>query len=70
MIRKLNVIFCENEHGAGDVTFPDLLATSGWGLEQQFIEGNTVGGLRKAAKEKGWGRVNGADFCPGCMESM
>jgi hypothetical protein len=29
-----------------------------------------VGALRKAAKAVGWGRVNGGDYCPGCMESM
>jgi hypothetical protein len=23
MIRAVKVIFCENEHGSGDVTFPD-----------------------------------------------
>ena len=29
MIRKLNFIFCENEHGTGDVCLPDADALSG-----------------------------------------
>lgn len=69
MIRKLNVLFCENEHGTGDVTFPDLNSSN---AAQKFMdgEGMKVGDLRREAKKEGWGRVNGGDFCPGCMESM
>jgi len=69
MIRKLNILFCENEHGTGDVTFPDL---NGSDAAQKFVEGDgmKVSDLRREAKKAGWGRVNDGDFCPGCMESM
>lgn len=70
MIRKCCLLFCDNDHGTGDVTFPDVRALDAYDLQQEFIKGNSVGELRKAAKAQGWGRVNGADYCPGCMESM
>lgn len=70
MIRKCQIIFCENEHGTGDVCFPDVVAMDGHDIQRAFIEGHTTGSLRKAAKEAGWGRVNGGDFCPSCMDSM
>lgn len=69
MILKLQVLFCDNEHGLGPVCFPDFESLSSHELEQQFIQGNTTRELRRLAKEKGWGRVNGGDYCPGCMES-
>lgn len=71
MTRKSQILFCDNEHGTGDVCFPDVSVLSGFGVQQLFIAGSTSArGLRKAAKEKGWGRVNGGDYCPECMESM
>ncbi len=70
MIRKAQILFCENEHGTGDVMFPDLTLLSGFEFQQVLIEGNTVHMVRRAAKAAGWGRVNGADYCPGCMASM
>ena len=70
MILKLNILFCENEHGFGDVTFPDLAELSDRQTVQEFIRGNTVQSVRKEAKTKGWGRVGGADYCPACMEDL
>lgn len=70
MIRKAHLLFCDNEHGFGHVTFPDVKTLDGHELEEQFIQGNTVRTLRAAAKQSGWGRVGGGDYCPGCMESM
>jgi hypothetical protein len=71
MILKCRVIFCENEHGTGDVCFPDIGTMDDYKVKQVFIEGHaTIRGLRKEAKAAGWGRVNGGDFCPACMESM
>jgi hypothetical protein len=63
VICTIKVIFCENEHGISDVTFPAL-----GDLETQtFIDNTeTVATLRKKAKAAGWTRVNGADYCPGC----
>ncbi len=69
MIRRATLLFCDNEHGAGDFTFPDLDEQSAAETKQEFIEPRGVGALRKAAKAAGWGRVNGADYCPGCMEN-
>jgi hypothetical protein len=70
MIRKALVIFCDNEHGTGDVCFPDLTLLEGFEIQQKLIDGNTVRSVRKAAKAAGWGRVNGVDYCPQCMVSM
>lgn len=69
MIRAAKLIFCENEHGTGDVTFPDLDELSAAEMKQHFIESPDLGMLRKAAKIVGWGWVNGGDYCPSCMES-
>ena len=69
MVRTLKVIFCEEQHGTGDITFPDMSTLN----EQQFVDNDvpmTVPQLRKKAKAAGWGRVNGGDYCPSCMESM
>lgn len=69
MIRTAKAIFCDNEHGFGDVTFPplDRDVTSS---QQDYIAPQRVGQLRKAAKKEGWGRVNGGDYCPQCMENQ
>lgn len=70
MIRKAQLLFCDNEHGTGDVCFPDLTAKNSFEIQQVFIEGNDVRSLRAAAKKAGWGRVNGGDYCPSCMAGM
>ena len=69
MIRKFIVLFCDNEHGTGDVTFPDLNSLDAYAVEQEVLKDRTQGQLRKDAKAEGWGRVNGGDYCPGCMEN-
>jgi len=71
MIQKCQILFCDNEHGVGgNVSFPDVKALDGYDLEQEFIKQTTIRSLRQAAKQAGWGRVNGGDYCPGCMASM
>jgi hypothetical protein len=70
MTRKCVILFCENEHGNGDKTFPDLDSMTTEAIQQAFIIARSVGSLRRDAKKEGWGRVNGGDFCPSCMESM
>lgn len=71
MILKISIIFCENEHGTGDVTFPDVGVMDTQTIQQEFIDAHpTIRSLREAARQAGWGRVNGGDYCPGCMESM
>jgi len=70
MIRTARLIFCDNEHGMGDVCFPDVYGQSGPELTANFLESKTAQELRKAARKEGWGVINGADYCPGCMECM
>lgn len=69
MIHKAMILFCDNEHGTGDVCFPDLDSMDSFETKQLFINGRPLRILRQEAKKAGWGRVNGADYCPGCMES-
>lgn len=68
MIRTTKIIFCGNEHGNGDVTFPSLDRATPE-LAAEYVVPQTVRELRKSAKKAGWGRVNGEDYCPACMES-
>lgn len=67
MIRTAKVIFCENEHGTGDVTFPNLDMMSTVELQQEYIGQRTARQLRQEAKKAGWGRVDGGDYCPSCV---
>ena len=69
MIYKTLILFCDNEHGTGDVTFPDLDSLDSFETKQSVIKGATTRELRAEAKKAGWGRVNGGDYCPQCMES-
>lgn len=70
MHRKCGIIFCENEHGTGDVTFPELRQMDYFELQQRFIEPPSEAQTRREARAAGWGRVNKADYCPQCMENM
>lgn len=70
MIRKLNIIFCENEHGNGERCFPDIYDAAQFDLAEAAVQDLSVAQVRREAKRHGWGRVNGGDFCPSCMESM
>ena len=60
MIRKAVQIYCANEHGFGDVTFPDdgIFDWERW---------HNAKAIRAAAKKEGWGRILGEDYCPTCM---
>jgi len=69
MIRKCQLLFCDNEHGVGEVTFPDISKMAPDDIHQELVKDHPVIQLRREAKQAGWGRVNGADYCPGCMES-
>lgn len=69
MIRIAKVIFCDNEHGTGDVTFPSLDRPVDE-LVGEYVAPNTTADLRKSAKKAGWGRIDGGDYCPACMESV
>jgi hypothetical protein len=70
VIYKFNLLFCGQEHGTGDICFPDLTQLDAYAIQQIGIKGNTVRSLRNEAKKAGWGRINGEDYCPACMESM
>jgi hypothetical protein len=69
MVRNGRLIFCDNEHGSGHVCYPDIYDMDAHALCQLFINSQPASALRKAAKKEGWGRVNGGDYCAGCMES-
>jgi len=69
VIRSAKIIFCDNEHGFGDVTFPSLDRPVDE-LQGEYVAPQRVSQLRKDAKKAGWGRVQGGDYCPQCMESM
>ena len=68
MIRTARVIFCDNEHGTGDITFPDMNRET-HELAAEYIAPQTTAQLRKSAKKAGWGRIDGVDYCPLCMEN-
>lgn len=70
MFRKAGLLFCANEHGVGDVTFPSLSEMVEQEILDFFITPATEAQTRRKAKAAGWGRVNGEDYCPGCLESM
>lgn len=65
MIRTFKVLFCDNEHGTGDVIFPENFSQE---LREDMIQPRTAPQLRKAAKNVGWSRVGGVDYCPSCTE--
>ena len=69
MIRSARIVFCDNEHGQGDMSFPDFHDVEA--MRQIFTEQNlsTVKQLRREASNHGWRRFNGVDYCPSCMES-
>lgn len=64
MIRTYKMLFCDNEHGTGDVMFPDDLQND----IRNFVEPRTAVQLRRDAKKSGWSRVGRADYCPNCTE--
>jgi len=70
MKRNCIILFCDNEHGTGDKTFPDLDSMNSEQIERAFIESLPVSVIRRAAKMEGWGRISGGDYCPACMESL
>jgi len=62
MIGKAVQLYCGNEHGFGDVTFPaDGI------FNPDYSRASTI---RAAAKKAGWGVVDGEDYCDICMESF
>jgi hypothetical protein len=64
VIRSFKVLFCDNEHGTGDVMFPEDLVED----IRNFVEARTATQLRRDAKKAGWSKVGRADYCPGCTE--
>lgn len=69
MIRKCVLLFCDNEHGNGEVTFPDVGIMTVGDIQSELVKERPLKQLRKDAKLAGWGRINGGDYCPACMES-
>lgn len=69
MIRTAKILFCDQEHGFGNASFPDLVTSSLTQLEDHFINPPTLKQLRKEAKAAGWTHDrSGHDYCPICTE--
>ena len=64
MICTAKILFCENEHGCGDVTFPNTDDLN----ERSFMVPMTIRMLRAKAKIAGWTRSKGRDLCDICSE--
>jgi hypothetical protein len=68
VIRRAAVLFCDNEHGTGDVLFtgfselPDLEEAAMYTAPISVVE------LRRRARKAGWSRSGNVDFCPICTE--
>lgn len=66
MVRKFHVLYCEEEHGIGDVTFPEFYTLH----VRDFDRYTSATTTRRLAKAAGWKRIKGADYCPDCAEGM
>lgn len=64
MIRTAKVIFCDEEHGCGNITFPELGDLS----DADLISPKSTRKLRAEAKQAGWKRRKGNDLCPICVD--
>jgi predicted dienelactone hydrolase len=63
MIRSVRVLFCDQEHGFGDITFPDVRNLD----MQDLIQPRTAKQLRADAKKAGWTHDRrGRDYCDCC----
>jgi len=69
MIRTTRAIFCDQDHGNGDVMFPELDYAERLETHQEFINPRSIRQLREDAKKVGWKRIKGLDYCPTCAES-
>lgn len=66
MIRSMRILFCDEEHGIGDVTFPDVRYLN----TQDLIQPRTAKQLRADAKKAGWTRDrDGHDYCDSCSDT-
>lgn len=64
MTRTVYYLFCDNEHGFGDVSFPEALRDVDI---PEFEKWNSIAKVRRAAKAAGWQRFRGVDYCPDCV---
>lgn len=63
MIRTARVVFCDNEHGIGDVSFPETPRVE--------MEGNaTAKSIWAEARKAGWKKIGGRHYCQSCVECM
>jgi hypothetical protein len=66
LIRTIKVLFCDNEHGAGDVTFPSLRSD----IDPDYFvnKAPSLKQLREQARAAGWRYYRGSDYCEQCAE--
>jgi hypothetical protein len=67
MYLKCGFLFCENEHGLGEVTFPRIEEMDAEDIRQRLLYPPTEAQTRRDAKKLGWRRIHRADYCPGCV---
>lgn len=64
-VQRATAIFCDEEHGAGDVYFPEHSD-----LGPRFEPHTFTADVRKRAKAHGWRTILGKDYCPNCVDLM
>jgi hypothetical protein len=65
MILTVKVLFCDEDHGIGEQTFPHIDDLD----EGAFILPLSVKQLRRAAEAAGWRRRGGMDLCDRCVDA-
>jgi hypothetical protein len=66
MIRTAKLLFCSEDHGSGDQTFPCIADLD----TDSFIRPASTRELRSQARTAGWRCIKGRDFCESCVEAM
>jgi hypothetical protein len=66
MIASTKIIFCDQEHGCGNVSFPAIEDLT----DGSFIRPSNAADLRRKARLAGWKRTRGQDYCPDCVGCM
>jgi hypothetical protein len=62
-VRLARVLYCCQEHGLGEQTYPHIDALT----DQDFITPRSAAQLRREARKVGWTRDRrGNDYCEGC----
>ena len=69
-IRRAMALYCDEEHGIGDVVFPAADSANAYSSDAKFDPDLTAVKLRRLARAEGWRRFQNVDYCPSCVQSM